>query len=73
MSAVGQDLEGRFVFLVEPTEEGLGIARRRGVRVGEITAHGLEILDGLSDGDLLVTAGVTKLHDGRKVRILENQ
>jgi multidrug efflux pump subunit AcrA (membrane-fusion protein) len=72
MSAVGQDREGRFVFVVEPSGEGLGVARRREVRVGEITAQGLEILDGLSDGDLLVTAGVTKLQEGRKVRILDS-
>lgn len=67
--AVGEDREGRFVFIVESTGEGFGIARRRPVRVGDLTDEGLEIVSGLSDGDLLITAGVTRIEDGRKVRL----
>jgi RND family efflux transporter MFP subunit len=67
--AVGEDREGRFVFRVEPTEPGFGIVRRCPVEVGELTAEGLEILNGLSDGDLVVTAGVSKIADGLTVRI----
>lgn len=68
-AAVGEDPEGRFVFLVEETEEGMGIARRHPVQVGELTDQGLTITEGLADGDLLVTAGVTKLEDGQRVRL----
>lgn len=67
--AVGEDQEGRFVFLVEETTEGMGVAHRHPVRVGELTDQGLEITEGVSDGDLLVTAGVTKLEDGQAVRL----
>jgi membrane fusion protein, multidrug efflux system len=66
--AVGEDREGRFVFVVEPTGNDLGIARRRTVTVGELTGDGLVILDGLKDGDFLVTAGVSKITDGQEVR-----
>jgi len=69
--AGGEDRAGRFVYLVEilPDESGLGIVRRRAVTVGELTSGGLEILDGLSDGDLLVTAGISRIKDGQRVRM----
>jgi RND family efflux transporter MFP subunit len=68
-AAVGEDREGRFVFVVEPTEAGLGIVRRRAVNVGELTPEGLEILEGLVDGDRIVTAGWSKIEDGLRVRL----
>lgn len=68
-AAVGEDREGRFVFVVEPTEAGLGVVRRRAVSVGELTPDGLEILEGLVDGDRIVTAGWSKIEDGLRVRL----
>jgi RND family efflux transporter MFP subunit len=67
--SVGEDREGRFVFVVEPGDPGLWLALRRPVEVGELTAEGLEILSGLSDGDRIVTAGVSKITDSLVVRI----
>ena len=70
--AVGEDREGRFVFVLEPqAEEGTGLVRRRDVSVGELTGDGLEILSGLEDGELVVTAGVRRLSDGEEVKVLE--
>ena len=71
--AVGQDRQGNFAFVVEPTEEGFGKVHRRAVQVGELEGEGLEIVEGLSDGDLVVTAGVTRIVDGQKVRLLGTQ
>ena len=70
--AVGEDREGRFVFVVEEIEGGLGIVHRKPVTVGELTAEGMEILDGLVDGERVVTAGVRRLNDGRKVRLMDD-
>jgi RND family efflux transporter MFP subunit len=67
--AVGEDREGRFVFVIEPGEPGFGVVFRRPVEVGELTAGGLEILSGLTDGDLIVTAGVSKIIDSLVVRL----
>jgi len=67
--AVGEDREGKFVFVVEATGDGLGVTRRKSVTVGELTSQGLEILDGVADGDQVVTAGVSRIVDGQKVRI----
>jgi RND family efflux transporter MFP subunit len=68
--AVGEDSRGRFVFVVEQVADDTGVARRLPVRTGELTGEGLEIVEGLEDGDLLVTAGVHKLVDETRVRLL---
>jgi RND family efflux transporter MFP subunit len=68
--AVGEDRNGRYVFVVEPSGEGVGRAVRREVTVGGLTADGgLEILHGLSDGERVITAGVSRIQDGRQVRL----
>lgn len=71
-SAVLEDRDGRYAFTVTRADGDLGTVHRRPVRVGELTEDGLEILDGLSDGDVVVTAGVTKIQDGLTVRVPGN-
>ncbi len=68
--AVGEDREGRFVFIIDPLpeEEGYGTIRRKPVSIGELTEDGLEIFKGLTDGDLVVTAGLSQIGDGQKVK-----
>ncbi len=65
--AVAEDVEGRFVYLLEPGADGEGTVRRRAVRIGDLTADGLAVIEGLETGDRLVTAGVSRLVDGQKV------
>ena len=71
--AVGEDRVGRFVFLAVPTEEGRAVVKRQAVAVGDLTTDGerdlIEVVDGLVEGDIIVTAGVRRLEDGRLVRI----
>lgn len=68
--SVVEDNQGRHVFLLETTaEEGVGIVRRTPVEVGELTSAGLEITSGLNEGDRLITAGITVVIDGMKVKI----
>ncbi len=71
--SVGEDRSGRFIFVVEDMKDGIGTARRRNVRVGELLSGGIEITEGLADGEWLVTAGVNKLTDGRSVRLGTSQ
>lgn len=68
--AIGEDRKGRFAFVVESGKDGLGIIHRRAVTVGELTSEGLEILSGLQDSDLVVTAGISRIHEGQQVQIL---
>lgn len=66
--AVAEDRSGRFVYVVESSSSGVGTVRRRAVTVGELTGDGLEVLDGLSDGEHIVTAGVSQIRDGLEVK-----
>jgi RND family efflux transporter MFP subunit len=67
--SVGEDREGRFVFVVEPTgTPGVAVVHRRNVSTGEFAGAGVEVLDGLVDGEYVVTAGVSRLIDGQEVK-----
>lgn len=68
--AVSEDTQGRFVYLVKSTDiDTIGIIHRQTVSIGEIRPDGLEILQGLKSGDKVITAGVTVINDGLKVRL----
>jgi RND family efflux transporter MFP subunit len=73
--AVGEDRDGRFVFLAESTGGGTAVVRRHPVAVGNLTTDGqrdlIEVLDGVSEGDVIITAGVRRLEEGRRVRLVE--
>jgi RND family efflux transporter MFP subunit len=67
--AVGEDNQGNFVFVAQSTEPGFGTVQRRSVEVGDLTTEGIEVLAGLEDGDRVVTAGVSRIQDGQRVRL----
>ena len=71
ISAVGEDRTGRFVYMLQSEGEGLGTVHRSPVQVGEILSDGIEILEGVKPGDLVVTAGVSRIYDGLQVRVPE--
>jgi membrane fusion protein (multidrug efflux system) len=54
------------VFLVDN-----GVARVREVSVGRVQSGRQQILSGLKPGELVATSGLSKLHDGAKVRLRE--
>ena len=70
--AVMGDPEGKdYVWVVNPKEMTV---HKRDVRVGRIVGSAdIKILEGLKDGEKIVVAGVTKLQDGMKVRLWEEQ
>ena len=67
--AVGEDRDGRFVFVVQRVDSITGVTLRRPVTVGELTNEGFEILDGILDQELVVTAGITRIGDSTRVRL----
>jgi len=70
--AVGEDRDGRYVFVIEDIVDGRARVKRRAVEIGELSAEGLEIIDGLPDGTRIVTAGVRRIHDGQQVRLMDD-
>ncbi|MEM7790466.1 MAG: efflux RND transporter periplasmic adaptor subunit [Verrucomicrobiota bacterium] len=69
--AVGEDQNGRFVFVVDSTEAGTGIVKRTPVVVGDIQEDGIEISEGVEPGMRVVVAGVSVLRDGMEVKLGE--
>ncbi|MBV1909827.1 MAG: efflux RND transporter periplasmic adaptor subunit [Kangiellaceae bacterium] len=67
-NAVLKDSTGNFVYLVESVGEGKGKIIKVLVSVGEITAQGIEVYSGVTAGQDLVVAGVSKVTDGMLVR-----
>jgi RND family efflux transporter MFP subunit len=68
--AVGEDQNGRFVFVVENDRVASATVRRRPVEVGDLGEGGLRIFSGLEVGEVVVTAGVRRLVDGMEVRAM---
>ena len=70
--AVGQDQRGRFVYVLIRSGAGdIATAERRMVETGALTPEGLEILNGVDDGDIVATAGLRTLAAGQRVRLLD--
>jgi len=70
LSAVVNDPDGVYVFIVEPVEEdGEAVVKRRSVELGELIQDGVEVVDGLAPGDDVVTAGVSVIRDGQRVLV----
>jgi membrane fusion protein, multidrug efflux system len=54
-----------FVWLLDPEQSTV---QRRSVRIGGLSGHTVQVLEGLSEGDRVVTAGAAYLADGEQVR-----
>ena len=70
--AVGEDANGRFVFLLEQQGQS-HVARKQTITIGALTADGFEVTSGLSDGQLIATAGLQTLLDGQTVKLKAGQ
>ena len=61
----GQD---NYVFVLEQVAEGKGKISKKLITIGEITPLGIEVYSGLQQGELVVTAGMSKILDGMLVK-----
>lgn len=68
VSVMGKADGSRSVWVVD---KATSTVKRQPVRVGGLSARGIEILDGLKSGDMVVTRGVSRLKDGLKVRFMK--
>ncbi len=67
--AVGEDSQGRYVYVLEATSDDLWIARRRAITVGTIAGEGIVVESGLAAGELIATAGVKRIRDGQTLTL----
>ncbi len=67
-NAVGEDSNGRFVFLIQEGENSAKVEKHQ-ISIGNLTAEGFEITSGLKAGQKIATAGLQTLLDGQEVRL----
>ncbi len=70
-NAVAKDPHGTYVFVIKPMEDHLGVVHKRQVELGSLTSRGFEVKSGLAPGDMVVTAGLNKMYDELKVRLIQ--
>jgi len=69
--AVGEENNENFVYVVKIIGSDTATVHKRIVSVGELTGGGFEITEGLKDSEMVVTAGISKLTEGLKVKLLK--
>jgi multidrug efflux system membrane fusion protein len=69
--AIGEDQDGNFAFVLEQ-ENDYYVAKRTTLKIGQLTPQGFEVLEGLEEGQLIVTAGLQTLLNGMKVKLFDN-
>ena len=68
-AAILSDGQGPYAFVAITSSDQTATVELRRLSVGALTGAGLQIMAGLSAGDLLITAGMSKLQDGMQVRV----
>jgi len=67
--AVLEDSKGKFVYVIEQTDiEGVFSAVRKTVATGELRNDGIEIADGLAEGDEVIISGASRVSVDMKVK-----
>lgn len=66
-SVIKEDADGEYVFAVENSQDGKGIAKKLYIEVGSESNGFVEILSGVNNGQIIITEGPNKLEEGDKV------
>ena len=69
VSAVGEDSNGNFVYVIEKQNENVGLIKKQHFQIGELSPIGFEVISGLKPGQLVATAGLQTLLDGQTVSL----
>ena len=63
-----KDSQGNYVYIVTQKDQGIGVVNRQAITVGEITELGIEVFAGLTQGDEVLSAGMSKVSNGMEVK-----
>ena len=66
MSAISMRDDQRTVYVIED-----GMAVRKVLKTGYIGENLVEVLEGISEDDLIITGGLNKVREGSKVKVSE--
>ncbi|MEO1515807.1 MAG: efflux RND transporter periplasmic adaptor subunit [Bacteroidota bacterium] len=67
--AIGEGVDGNFVFVLQKEGEYHKVKKTK-VEIGNFLGSGFEVKKGLSEGDLVATAGLNSLLDGMQVKLM---
>lgn len=68
-NAVGEDDQGRFVYLVLPENDSVAVVKKQYIKIGALWNEGFEVESGVELGDRVATAGLQTLLNNQKVRL----
>lgn len=72
LHSVSKGAVEHYVLVVEASATlNEGVVHKRLVKIGKMTNTGFEILEGLEPGDKVITAGISSLNDGMRVRLIK--
>ena len=69
VKAVGEDGNGNFVMLIESSDNKTGVIKKQSIVIGELSNDGFIVKSGLTEGQLIATAGLQTLLDKQKVKL----
>ncbi|MFT7520706.1 MAG: RND family efflux transporter MFP subunit [Kiritimatiellia bacterium] len=69
LSAVAEDSKGRYVWRIDPADDGLAHVHRVDVQTGALTATDGIVVTGIKPGSLVAKAGTSLLFEGRQVQV----
>ena len=68
VKAVGEDSQGRFVFLINEKQNSATVSKQR-IKIGQLYSNGFEVVEGLQKGQKIAIAGLQTLLDGQEVKL----
>lgn len=72
-SIISENAEGdQYVYLITELDGNIGVAKQVVVKTGKTKEDIIEILDGVSPGDMLIEEGARSVKDGQKVEITKS-
>ena len=67
--AVGEDSNGRFVFLIKEGTNGIATVEKKQITIGQLRNDNFEVKEGLEKGQKIAVAGLQTLLDGQEVKL----
>lgn len=64
-----EDEKGYYLYIVDKIKNNIGLIKRRDVTRGELTSKGVIITSGVRRSMIILTAGMSRVHENQKVRV----
>lgn len=72
IEAVGKDDQDNFVFALTQSSEGVYIAEKKLITIGDLLPEGFELISGINEGEKVAIAGLKSLMNGTEVKLLND-